>query len=641
MLVALRKYTGSFLVKVILGLLVLSFAAWGINDVSFFRAENLPVATIGETEVDRSEVELEINREIARLAPQFGNRLDINTARLLGIPQAVFGRVINEKVLNLEAGDLDLRASDKLVRDEVRASPAFQSELGGFDRFRFEQVLQQNGYTENAYIERIRDEIIRAQLLDSLEAGVQAPAPLTDLLFRHREEQRVIESLFLPDTAIIVPEKPTDAALRTYHKTHERQFMSPEYRAISLILIRSADLIGEQTADDAQLRDAFDARSSDFTVEEKRTAAQMILDSKEAADKAHARLTAGDDFLTVARQDAGMEEDATALGTLVRGDVLPELADALFSLEKDAFSAPVESPLGWHIVRVSEIEEGHQATFEEVKEDLAKTIAQEKAIDTMFELANGLEEEVGRGATLEEAAADLGLTVHKIEGIDARGQTPEGKRPAVVTTDQNAAIIAGGVFETEEGTDSTLRELGNDAFFIARVDGITASAVRPFEDAKNDVEVAWTAEERRKIAKKNADDFISKLTSGEELAALAVASGGEVATSNPVKRYYTDAVSGLPRAVLIRTFATNKGDAAAVRVADGYHVIKIKDVIDADPATGQEAKTALNAELVSILQADLITQLAGALRNDAGVSVNEQVFNRIIDPLAGGPGLGH
>ena len=69
----------------------------------------------------------------------------------------------------------------------------------------------------------------------------------------------------------------------------------------------------------------------------------------------------------------------------------PELEEAVFSLKEGANSAPVKSPLGWHLFHVTDVEPGSTKTLDEVRDDLGQSLALEKAVDNMFELANRLD----------------------------------------------------------------------------------------------------------------------------------------------------------------------------------------------------------------------------------------------------------
>ena len=176
MLRQIRERTGSVVVKIILGLLIISFAAWGVGDMVQFRAEDQPVAEVAGTELTRRDVENEVRREMARLNPRFAGQLTPETARMLGLPQSVLGQMVNDILLNAETRDLDIAVSDNIVREAVRSSNAFRSNLGagGFDRQKFQAMLYQFGMTEQEFLDRARRELARGQLLDTVEAGVEA-----------------------------------------------------------------------------------------------------------------------------------------------------------------------------------------------------------------------------------------------------------------------------------------------------------------------------------------------------------------------------------------------------------------------------------------------------------------------------------
>lgn len=636
MLAELRKSAGNVVAKVILALLVISFGAWGIGDMIKFRAGDKPVAKVGDVKFDRYDLDTEFRREVARLNPRFGNRLTLDTARALGIPQAVLGRMINEALINTEAQDLKVAISDDIVRDEVHASPAFRSQLGtgGFDRNRFQVVLQQNGLTEKEYLRQLRAEIARAQYLDSVEAGVKAPTVLADAIYRYEQEKRVGETLKILDSAMPAPAQPDDAAMRKYHKDNAARFTAPEYRAITLLMIRAADLVDPAAVTDDELHKAFEDRAASLSVPERRTLSQIILQTKDAAEKAHAALVQGQDFDAVAKQFADMAPDATDLGTVTQQDVIAEIADAAFKAPEGGVSAPVKGPggFGWYLIKVRKVEAGHDATFDEAKDKLRTTLAKEKALDALYSLANKIEDDIGGGRTLEETAQDLSLKTVRIPAVDKGGRGADGKPAAGLPA--NAGPIAASAFETEELAVSTLQELGNEAFFILRVDKITPPALRPFETVKTDIAQAMAAEARRDAAHQAAMTVQARLKNGESLETLAQEYGALIGQTKALTRSGRPDRQDLPPQIAGDLFAlaSGAGEAAITRAADGYVVSRVMRVIPADPVADKDGHQATVQALTQDMKDDLIAQLTTNLREDIGVTINEAAVRQVLDP---------
>jgi hypothetical protein len=94
-------------------------------------------------------------------------------------------------------------------------------------------------------------------------------------------------------------------------------------------------------------------------------AAHILVSTQQAADEARARITAGEDFGTVAREvstDTGTAPNGGDLGWFTREEMVPAFADAAFSLPVGEVSQPVASEFGWHVIKVMESDPDHPLT---------------------------------------------------------------------------------------------------------------------------------------------------------------------------------------------------------------------------------------------------------------------------------------
>ena len=297
-------------------------------------------------------------------------------------------------------------------------------------------------------------------------------------------------------------------------------------------------------------------------------------------------------------------------------------------------TAPLPGPggIGFYIVKVREITPAHVATLDEVREKLRATIAHERAIDALYTQVNRMEDDLGKGLSIEAVAEAMNIKAVKIAALDSDGNGLDGKPAAGLP--ENAQAIVASAFETEEGADSTLREMGDDAFFVLRVDKVTKPAVRPFETVKDQVKDAVVAERKRDAALAFAKQLAERLKTVEDAKAVAVDAGVAYAETKALKRYMARSQSDLPGQVLQDIFTLNMGEAKVTRADGGYFIARLKSVTQADPAADTTGVDTMRQELTSVLKDDLVTQLAGALRKDLGVTVHQDVLNQILNPGA-------
>jgi peptidyl-prolyl cis-trans isomerase D len=263
----------------------------------------------------------------------------------------------------------------------------------------------------------------------------------------------------------------------------------------------------------------------------------------------------------------------------------------------------------------------------------------EKAIDSLFELANKLEDSLGSGATLEETASQLNLKVVKFDAVDRSGKGKDSK-PILNLPGGDFIGIA---FSTEEGAESPLSETGNDGYFVLRVDGITAPVLKPLDTIKAEVIQAWKDEKRAEKSKQAATAIVARVNSGTLLNAIASEMGLEIMTSPALTRQPGKNSGGLPQPLVDKIFSLSKGEAAMARSGSGYAVGRLKEVTTAVPAADKEGLDKISDQLGLALQEDIFTQLAGGLRDRYGVTVNRQAIDGLFLSGVGGsrrPGRG-
>ena len=625
MLEALRKRSASLFIKLLFALLILSFVSWGIGDFIRGRANVQVVAEVGDVEITPQALNREYMFEISRMEQLFGQTLDREKARAFGLLEATLGRMINNTLWDLGASSAGITASDAAIRANIGRDRSFVDQTGKFSQQQFEQMLARNGFTEKSYVATLRQNLSRLQLSNSVAGGAEAPKPLVDAIYRFRQEKRVVESVLVPDSAMTGIGEPSEDELVKFHADNPDRFTAPEYRAVTVLTMHSEDLVDEVTVTDQEIEDLYTQRQADFDKPEMRDLRQIVVPDEETAQKAYEELNNGADFTAVAKDVAGMDENTTQVGEVSRNMLLAELADAAFALTEGSFSKPIQSPLGWHILKVDSITPASKQSLAEVRDELKAEVAHEKSIDALFNLANRLEDTLGGGATLEEAAQSLDLKIQKIPAIDTTGHDPEGNEVADVPPGGKFLQTA---FETPETEDSLLTEAGPDGYFVLRVDRVTPSAVKPLDQVRDEVAEAWKAEQRAEKAKETAEAMAQRLDNGESPEAIAAELGTEAKTTEPFTRMAPPAGSQISRPLVQEIFTAETGKAVSGRSADGYLVAQVKEVIPANPGSDPAGVKAVAESLSNSISGDIEAQFVGSLRQEFPVSINQKALDQ-------------
>lgn len=625
MLDYIRKRSTGIVVKILLGLLIISFAAWGIPNVFRGGGDSNTVAWVGDLEIPPNQLSRELQMLAGRFQSLTGERLNMDQLRAQGLVEGVLGGIVENTLFKLGADDLGVTVSDRLVSDAIRGNPTFTNILGEFDRTILSQFLQSLGLSEQGFIERIRDELEKAQLLGSIMAGGVAPKSLVEAVYRHRRERRIAEVLLIDDRDMTAIGEPDPGALAKFHADNAARFMAPEYRSLTAIRLVADRLADGIAVADEEIKEVFEMREGEFSQPERRQLQQILTADEETAWRIHEKLAEGRDFVEVGKEMAGTDTEFVDIGLVSRDEMLPELAEAAFSLLQDGFSQPLKTLLGWHVIRVTGIEPARKKTLEEVGGEIEDELAREKAIDSLYSLANRLEDELGGGATFEEAAARLDLELIRVDAVDRDGLDAKGN-PVAGLPPEGAFLET--VFATPEGTESILAEAGPDGYFIVRIDGVTEPALRPLETVADTVAEAWKANQRATAASDLAQTLFARVRGGDRPSAIAEETGLEISITSPFTRNGEGAEEGLPPALIDAVFKIKIGEATMARGKGASYVARLKEVLEANPLTDEDGFKAVDAQITQSLHADLQAQLAGALRGRFPVSFNRRALDQ-------------
>jgi peptidyl-prolyl cis-trans isomerase D len=623
MLNFIRSHAASWIVKILFLFLILSFAAWGIGDIFRLQTQGGAAITVGEVEIARETVARQFDNLIRSMQPLFGNRLDREQARQIGLLDRAVDQVVSDALLEQESRELDIIATDDSVRRAVQSDPTFRGADGKFDRNRFERLLASAGMTEEGYAEAVRRDLRSGQIVGAVSGGVEVPPILAETLYRHRNERRVGEAAVVAAPAGAEVGVPEESALKDWYEKHKDQFQAPEYRALTLVSLSPEALAKDVAIPDEELRQEFEARKDQFGQPERRDLLQVV-----AGDEATARrvqeLAQGGAALAAAATQAGAPAPVE-LGSIEKSRLPAAVADAAFAAKEGTVTAPVQSPLGWHVVQVRKVEPGREPNFEEAKEQLRRELALNQAADRIADLANQFEDALAGGATMEEAAQQTGFEARKIAAVDASGKDPSGAElPGL------APQMLATAFETEAGTESSLGEAENGGYFMVRVDGITPPQPRPFEQVREQVLNAWQGEERRRRAEEAAKALAEKVKGGADLAASATEAGSAVKTTQPLKRTDAAADAGLPPEATGRLFELKPGEVAVAPAGDGFAVLRLKEIVPAVPAADAEGLKSVEAELSRALGSDLVASYQNALRKRHPVEIDQEALQTLF-----------
>ena len=608
MLQVLREKASSWVIKILLGLLIVAFAIWGINDV-FLGERDPAVAKVGSIKIARSQVDEALRDELNRLRPVLGN-IDRDAALRMGLTNQVLTGLVNRTAVNVAAADMGIVASDQMVNRNIRSDRRFLDQSGKFSRSLFYQTLSGANMAEGFYVSSLKQSLPAEHLNRAVSGNIPVPKALVDPLTRFRSEQRTARTVLVPPEPLGKAREPKKEEIDAYYKANKAGFMAPEYRDVTFVHLDPKELAKEIRVADEKIKESYAQRIGEFTLRDRRKVAQVVFRTEAAAGAASAAIKSGKS-LAEAAKEKGKTRKIVKLPWVELKDLPPDIAKPVFALKKGATSGVLKSPLGWHIVTIEDSEKRRVKPLSEVREQVRAGLAAEEAQNSIFKLANQLEDSLAAGADINAAAAKLNVKAINVPALDSQGLGPDGKAVAKLPIGGNFLRTAS---EVGDGETSTLMETQGGGFYILVVNKVTPPKVKPLKEVRSVAVMTWKAEQQAQAAMKRAQAIVARLKKGNKLDAIAKDEKLEVKTSPAFTRLTHEAQSGVPEALNEKLFTLKVGDSAMAESAKGYVV----GVLASVSAGAGKDKTAIEKgvlqEIRRGLAADLSAQLVEAFR---------------------------
>lgn len=519
----------NFMVAVLVGLLVVAFAVWGVNDVFTARAGNA-VVTVGDAEITTAEFEDAFQRELQTLNRDNNSSVTNQQAYAQGLHNRVLQNLLTDTVIGIDADELGVGVNRSVARKVVKDIPSFQNELTGeFSEEKLNNLLAQNRITRKQFEDDIFRTLRRQQTVPAIIGGLQAPSEYAAQRYNFVTEQRKAEVLTITADTVPAPAEPTEEELKAFIDENGVAYTAPEYRRVVMLRLEPFDLTPDLDATEEELKAAFQYKIDlgEIGSPETRSVVQITATDEETAKKAAEQLARGDDSAAVA---AGLGLVAPEVYTDVLKDAIldPETAEAAFEMKEGEAKALLGSLGNWYAVGVTAVTAPVIPDYDEQKDEIRDTLLTEKAKEALYDITGDIEDAMTDGLTLEEIAAKVDWPLSFYDYIDRSGTTRDGVRmrgfsaiPGVASDD----TLMREIFVSDLGFETDLFETKNGGYAAIRVEDIIDSKMRPFEEVKEKATTAWKVEQTGEAMDALMTELAGKLQTGEDIKAVAKSIG--------------------------------------------------------------------------------------------------------------------
>ena len=618
----LARAQKNWLSKFILILTALSFVSlFGVSGYLTGAARNKPVIKVDDIKISQQQFALLFEQEQQMARNLFGDNLQLTDEIRNAMLQGLVQRELTNAIIERTAEKHNIHISDDLIRKIIYSQAEFLDANGNFSLERLRMVLSASGWTEQRYVEALKKDIVKQQLIQNPSANMNVPDVLLNKLAKVENMRRVFKYIVVDPANVKVDRKITPEEIEQYYADFSTNFIEPEKRDVSFIVLSVDEMAQNMALDDAEIEAYYAENIAQFEVPETRNILQMAFDTKEDADKAMAQLNEGKDFYKVAQEVAGQTKEATDLGFVAKDMLIADMAEEMFAAKVGDVLGPVKSDLGWHIMKLTDIKAGSKMDKAKARAKIVEALKKERAYDEAYAVASEIEDKIGGGASLEDIAKEMKSKVMVVKALGEDGQyasAPQGYDKTLKSSEFVDTAFSYNVGEVSQVTET------DDGFVVARVDKIAEAHPLPVEAVSGEIEKMWEINERSAIAQEIVNDVMHDLENGDKINEVAQRFGLNVKTTKPLNR--GGSFEGLSQAAMIELFQESLGEPKLITQGDEKIIAVTDKIIGKNEKPDEELAFGVERRV----KIDLSQDVANALVNSFGEDYDVRVKYRLI-----------
>ena len=619
---------------VILLLIVPPFALFGV-DIYFRNREGVQsVARVGDYTISQDEFSRALRERQSALQQQTGGRID---PALLDNPElraAALDTLVRRRLLVARAQEAGLAVTDEDLRRAINEAPAFRDETGKFDFKQYQDFLRSQGLTPSVFEARLRQDIMIRQLAGAYADSGFVPRTVAAMLEKLAGQSREVSEATLKPEAFLPQAKLSPDAAKAYYNANTPEFRVPEQARVEYVVLSIDSLAQAIQFSPDDVKKLYESNRAHYTTAETRDAAHILVTADPgagAAGKEKARARAQEIYREVEKNPAGFAEAARkysadpgsaqqggSLGRIPRGTMkdVPEFEKALYALQKPGdISAPVETKLGFHIIRVVAIHPEQVKPLEEVRGEIEKELRRQQASRRFAEIADGFSNIVYEQSDSLKPAAELAKSEVRQSGWLSRESAP----PPLNNPKLLAAVFSADVLKDKRNSEAV--EVAPGTLVAARVIESKPASTQPFEEVRGALEKRLALREASKLAVAEGRRRLDELRQGKAVA---------MEWSAPLVISREDP-KGASQQVLRQTFKADVSKLpayAGIEAGGGaYTIVRVSRVEQQKELAPGKAKELID-QIQALYAQEMLAAYVASLRQKAGVTINKEELER-------------
>jgi peptidyl-prolyl cis-trans isomerase D len=586
MLQNIRDNSQGWIAKTIIGIIVVLLALTGFEAIFNATSNSQNAAEVNGEEISRYDLDQAMNMQRRQLAQQLGQDFDASLIDDRLLRDAALGSLIDRMLLLQSAKSANFAFSREALDQLILQTPEFQVE-GAFSPARFDQVIQQMGYSRLQFRQLLEQEM----LIGQLRAGISGTGFVTDQqvesFARLEMQTRDFATLTVPAQRESI--EVSDDQIKDYYEANADRFRTPEQVVIEYVELKKESFFDQVEASDEELQELYQKQIANLA--EQRRAAHILIETggelsdeqaKAKIEEIAARVKGGEDFAIVAKetsQDPGSANEGGDLGFAGPGVYDPAFEDALYALGEGEVSAPVQSEFGWHIIKLLGVQSPEVPSFESMKPELVRELKAQQVEQRFVETSKQLEDAAFEASDLTQPAQDLGLMVQTTEAFGRDGG--EG-----ITANRQVIQAAFSEEVLVDGANSSVIELDPDTSIALRVKEHLKPAPIPLADVRDDIVQQLQRSLAAETARTQGEQLLADLRQGQQPDGQWQSVEAATRSQEGVAPALLQAVFRMPRPE-----QQDKPNYSGVALSNGdYVVVRLNGVNEPEAALSDEEK---------------------------------------------------
>ncbi len=598
MLRLMRDKATSWLIKVLLGAIVVVFIFWGVG--SFRSQRGGRIATVNGETITFDDYREAYNNLLEQMRQRFGNQLNEDMLKALGIREQALEQLINNRLLIQQARKLQFRVTDQELTEAIMNIGAFQN-AGRFDQRLYQNTLSRLRLTPEQFEMAQRESMLVAKVRALITSSVKvSDQEAREWYYWQNASVNVDYALFEPQSYKDI--EPTAAETKTYFEDHQTLYKTDPMIKVRYVLFSPDAYRSQVTVSDDDIRNYYETYQEEFnkpkTVEARHILikvdpsadTQTVTRQKQKALKILKMAQEGQDFAELAQKysQGPTRSQGGYLGEFRRDTMVKPFADKAFAMEAGEISQPVRTRFGWHIIKVEKVNPAKKLSLEEARNTITAKLTNEAAKNLAYDAAEAVSEVAFEGDDLVQAAKERNL---KLMTTNFFAQSRPAK--GIVSSARFTSVA----FDLPVMEISDIQDFKEGYYLLQVIEKIPAK-ISEFETVKDRVRADLIKELQDQKASQDAGAFLSALKNGRSMGSESKKYNITPQTSGFFKRDAASSKIGLDPQIIQAAFKLseqNKLPPEVLKGQKGYYVIRFKERKAPDPL-------GFNAEAVKIKQ---------------------------------------